>query len=101
MVVRRDLRPPYIPDDIWAQYIQHVMSKRFTRHSQSGAKNRNRQINGSVTTHTSGFVLFIAHVKWIVRLILMTSIFINLLLFINIFNLQHYFSYRLHVLDVS
>jgi len=34
-------RLAYIPEDIWGQYIQHVMSERFTRRSQSGADNRN------------------------------------------------------------
>jgi hypothetical protein len=33
-----------------------VMSERFARRSQSGADNRNRQIHGSVTTHTGGSV---------------------------------------------
>ena len=34
-------RLAYIPEDIWGQYIQHVISERFTRRSQSGADNRN------------------------------------------------------------
>jgi hypothetical protein len=37
----RDFKPPYILEDIWPQYIQHVMSERFTRYSQSGADNQN------------------------------------------------------------
>ena len=69
MVIWRDFTPLYIPGDIWPQYIEHVMSKRFTRHSQSGAGNRNQQINGSVTTHTGSFVSFAAHAKRMVKVI--------------------------------
>jgi hypothetical protein len=74
LAVWRDFRLPYIPKNIWPQYIHQVMSERFTRRSQSGADNRNRQIHGSVTTHTGGSIPFTAHVKWMVRLILMKSI---------------------------
>jgi len=45
------------------------MSEQFTRRSQSGAGNRNQHIHGSVTTHTGGSVSFVAHAKWMVRLI--------------------------------
>jgi hypothetical protein len=69
VVIWRDFTPLYIPGDIWPQYIEHVMSERFTQHSQSGAGNRNRQINGSVTTHTGSFVLFAAHAKRMVKVI--------------------------------
>jgi len=31
VAVWRDFKPPYILEDIWAQYIQHVTSERFTR----------------------------------------------------------------------
>jgi hypothetical protein len=74
VVVWRDFRSPYILEDIWVQYIQHVMSERFTRCSQSSVENRNRQNHDSVTTHIGGSIPFIAHAKWMVRLILMTSI---------------------------
>jgi hypothetical protein len=50
-------------------YIEHVMSEWFTRRSQSGADNQNRQIHGSVTMHTGGFIPFNAHAKRMVRLI--------------------------------
>jgi hypothetical protein len=43
-----------------------VTSERFTRYSQSGVDNRNRQIHGSVTTHIDDSFLFIAHAKWMV-----------------------------------
>ena len=33
VAVWRDLRPPYILEDIWPQNIQHVTSKRFTLRS--------------------------------------------------------------------
>jgi hypothetical protein len=69
VVVWRDFKPPYIPEDIWPQYIEHVTSERFTRRSQSGADNRNRQIHGLVTTHTGGSVPFAAHAKRMLRLI--------------------------------
>jgi hypothetical protein len=68
VAVWRDFKPLHIPADIWLQYIEHVMSERFTRHSQSGAGNRNRPIHGSVTTHTGGSILFAAHAKRMVRL---------------------------------
>ncbi|KAJ6884256.1 hypothetical protein NC652_031299 [Populus alba x Populus x berolinensis] len=69
VVVWRDFKPIYIPEDIWLHYLQHVTSERFTRRSQSGAGNRNRPIHGSVTTHTGGSVPFSAHAKRMVRLI--------------------------------
>jgi hypothetical protein len=69
VVVWRDFKPQYIPGDIWLQYIEHVMFEQFTRRSQSGADNRNRQIHGSVTTHTDSFVPFATHAKRMVRLI--------------------------------
>jgi hypothetical protein len=65
----------FISKDIWAQYIHHVMSEQFTRCSQFGTDNQNRQIHSSVTTYTGDSVPFIAHVKRMIRLILMTSIF--------------------------
>jgi hypothetical protein len=37
-----DFKLLYILGDIWQQYIEHVMSERFTRRSQSDAGNRNR-----------------------------------------------------------
>jgi hypothetical protein len=67
--VWRDFKPLYILGDIWLQYIEHMMSERFTRRSQSGAGNRNRQIHRSVTIHTGGSVLFVVHAKRMVRLI--------------------------------
>ena len=63
VAVWRDFKHLYIPADIWPQYLEHVMSERFTRRSQSDAGNRNRPIHGSVTTHTGGSVLFAAHAK--------------------------------------
>jgi hypothetical protein len=75
VVVCKDFRLSYISKDIWVQYIHHVMFEWFTWRSQSGAENQNWQIHGSVTTHIDGSVLFIAHTKRMVRLILMTSIF--------------------------
>jgi len=69
VAVWRDFKPIYILTDIWPLYLDHVMSERFTRCSQSGAGNRNRPIHGSVTTHTSGSVPFAAHAKRMVRLI--------------------------------
>ena len=58
----------------WTAYIEHVTSERFSQRSQSGADNRNRQIHGSVTTHTGGSVPLSAHAKRMVRLILMKYI---------------------------
>ena len=69
VAVWRDFKPIYIPEDIWPHYLEHVMSERFTRRSQSGAGNRNWPIHGSVTTHTGDFVSFATHAKWMVRLI--------------------------------
>jgi hypothetical protein len=69
VAVWREFKPPFISGDIWTAYIGHVTSERFSRRSQSGANNRNRQIHGSVTTHTGGPIPFSAHVKQMVRLI--------------------------------
>jgi len=69
VAVWREFKPPFISRDIWAAYIEHVMSKRFSRRPQSRAVNRNWQIHGSVTTHTGGSIPFSAHAKRIVRLI--------------------------------
>jgi hypothetical protein len=69
VAVWRDFKPQYILGDIWPQYIEHVMSKWFTRRSQSGFDNQNWQINGSVTTHTGGSISFSAYVKRMVKLI--------------------------------
>jgi hypothetical protein len=64
-----EFKLPFISGDIWTQHIEHVMSERFARRSQSGADNWNWQIHGSVTTHTGGSVPFSAHAKRMVRLI--------------------------------
>jgi hypothetical protein len=74
VAVWREFKPPFISGEIWTTYIEHVTSERFSRHSQSDADNRNRQIHGSVTTHTRGSVPFSAHAKRMVRLILMKYI---------------------------
>jgi hypothetical protein len=64
-----EFKPPFISGDIWIAYIEHVMFERFSRRSQSGAIHRNRQIHGSMTTHTGGSVPFNAYTKRMVRLI--------------------------------
>ena len=69
VAVWRDFKPIYILADIWLLYLEHVTFERFTRCSQFGASNRNRPIHGSVSTHTSNSVLFVAHAKRMVRLI--------------------------------
>jgi hypothetical protein len=69
VAVWREFKPPFILGDIRTAYIEHVISERFSRRSQSSANNRNRQIHGSVTTHTGGSVSFSAHAKRMVRLI--------------------------------
>jgi len=69
VAIWRDFKPTYISIDIWPHYLEHVTSERFTRHSQSGAGNRNQPIHGSMTMHTGGSVLFAAHAKRMVRLI--------------------------------
>jgi hypothetical protein len=74
VAVWQEFKPPFISREIWTAYIEHVTSERFSRCSQSGADNRNRQIHGSVTTHTGGSVPFSAHAKRMVRLILMKYI---------------------------
>jgi hypothetical protein len=74
VAVWREFKPPFISGEIWTAYIEHVTSEWFSRRSQSGANNRNRQIHGSVTTHTGGSVPFNAHAKRMVRLILMKYI---------------------------
>jgi hypothetical protein len=62
----KDFRPSYISEDVWVEYIQHVMSARFTRRSQSDTDNQNRRVHGYITKHTSGSVLFILHAKRII-----------------------------------
>jgi hypothetical protein len=69
VAVWQKLKSPFILGDIWITYIEHMTSELFLRRSQSGANNRNRQIHGSVTTHTGGFVPFSTHAKRMVRLI--------------------------------
>jgi hypothetical protein len=69
VAVWREFKPLFILGDIWTTYIEHVISKRFSRRSQSSADNRNWQIHGSVTTHIGGSVSFSAHAKRMVRLI--------------------------------
>jgi hypothetical protein len=68
VAVWREFKPPFISGDIWAAYIEHMMSERFSRRSQSEAVNRNRKIHGSVTMHTGSSVSFSAHAKRMVRL---------------------------------
>jgi hypothetical protein len=74
VAVWQEFKPPFISREIWMTYIEHVTSERFSRRSQSDADNWNLQIHGLVTTHTGGSVPFSAHVKRIVRLILMKYI---------------------------
>jgi len=69
VAIWREFKAPFISGDIWMQYIEHVMSEQCARRSQSGADNQNRQIHGSVTTHTGGSVPFSAHAKGMLRLI--------------------------------
>jgi hypothetical protein len=64
-----EFKPSFILRDIWTAYIKHMIFERFSRRSQSGVDNQNRQIHGSVTTHTGGSVSFSAHAKRMVRLI--------------------------------
>jgi len=53
----------------WARDLRAVHTALTVR-----TDNQNRQIHGSVTTHTDGFVPFSAHAKQKVRLILMKYI---------------------------
>ena len=69
MAVWRDFKPLHSLEDIWPQYIEHVISERFTRRSPSDAGNQNQQIHDSMTTHIGGSVLFVAHSKQMVILI--------------------------------
>jgi hypothetical protein len=39
-------------------YIQHMMSERFVRRSQSNADNQNKEIHGSLRTSTDPFFFF-------------------------------------------
>ena len=64
-----EFKLPFILGDIWAAYIGHVMFEQFSRRSQSGADNWNRQIHGSLTTHTGGSDPFNALAKRMVRFI--------------------------------
>jgi len=76
VAIWQEFKPPFISGGIWTTYIEHVTSELFSRRSQSGADNRNRQIHDSVTTHTGGSVPFSAHAKLMVRLILI-KYFVN------------------------
>jgi len=75
VVVLRYFKPPYIPEDIWVEYIQHMTSEYFTQYLQSGAGNRRQQIHDSITMHTGDSVYIISHTKRIVKLFLITPIF--------------------------
>jgi hypothetical protein len=86
VAVSQEFKPPFISGEIWTIYIEHVTSKQFSWCSQSGADNRNRQIHGSVTTHTGGSVPFSAHAKRMVRLVLMKYIVNSFVVPYNIFN---------------
>jgi hypothetical protein len=68
VAVWREFKPLFISRDMWAAYIEHMTSEQFSRRSQSGAINQNREIHGSVTTHTGGSVPFSAHAKRMIRL---------------------------------
>jgi hypothetical protein len=83
VAIRKDCSPPYILEAIWVDYIQNMMSMRFTQQSQSGTENRHQRIHDSITTHTRGSILFVLHVKHMVRFFI-TFIF-HFLFFINIF----------------
>jgi hypothetical protein len=62
------------------KYGRHILStwsqsgSHGAHRSQSGTDNRNLKIHGSVTTHIGGSVLFSAHAKRMVRLILIKYI---------------------------
>jgi hypothetical protein len=74
VAIWQEFKPPFISGEIWTAYIEYVTLERFSRRSQSGADNQNRQIHGSVTTHTDESVPFSAHAKRMVKLILMKYI---------------------------
>jgi hypothetical protein len=74
VAVWQEFKPSFISGDIWTAYIEHVTLERFSRCSQSGTDNRKPQIHGSVTTHIGGSIPFSAHVKRMVRLILIKYI---------------------------
>jgi hypothetical protein len=74
VAIWQEFKPPFISGEIWTTYIEYVTLERFSRRSQSGADNQNRQIHGSVTTHTDESVPFSAHAKRMVKLILMKYI---------------------------
>jgi len=81
VILGKDFRPPYISEAVWAEYVQHVMSTHFTRHSQSDMDNQNRRVHGSITKHTDGSILFILHVKRILEFFLL-HLFVLLVVFL-------------------
>jgi len=95
----KDFRPPYISEDVWADYIQHVTSA----------------FQSTVTIWCKELVpmcsWFCYHAYWWIcsicftweaddKIFFITSFF-GLLIFINIFNWQHFLSCRLWFLDAS
>jgi hypothetical protein len=73
-VIWRDFKPLHISKAIWENYIQNVMWEHFMQRSYSGAKNQNKEIHGSITTQTSGSILFVLHAKRKVKFFFITSI---------------------------
>jgi hypothetical protein len=53
---------------------------------QYGVENQNKEIHGSITTHTGRSIPFVSHVKHMVRFFFNTSIFLKLLFYMNMFN---------------
>jgi len=63
VMVWRDFKPLYVSKAIWVEYIQQMTSKHFMQWSQSNVENQNKEIHGSITTHTSGSIMFGLHAK--------------------------------------
>jgi hypothetical protein len=55
-------------------------------------KNQNRHVHGSFTIYIDGSVPFILHAKWMLGFFFITSIFLLVFLYVNIFNWQHLYA---------
>jgi hypothetical protein len=70
MVVWKDFRPPYIPENILKKSIQHMMFEHFTRRSQFSVGNRSIHF----TCEANGKINF-NHIYLLTKLLLFINIF--------------------------
>ena len=90
MVFWKNFRLSYISGTIWVEYIKYVTFEHFIRWSQSGARNQSWKIHDFVTMHTNNSIFVRFTCKMDDKIYFNYIYFLNLLLFINIFNQQYF-----------